>query len=147
MISSRLYFAYADNMDEETVRRICPGVSFEGIAELKGYRLTFNSWGKITLIKDESDSAWGVVWCLSTRDIHFLDNKERENLGSFEKIMVNVNLSDGRETSAFLYITTVGNDPLYNPNLLEQVIELAHYWALPANYIQYLKSIQKKSPE
>lgn len=146
MISSRLYFAYADNMDEEIVRRICPGVSFEGIAELKGYRLTFNSWGKITLNQNDADTVWGVVWCLSTRDIHFLDNKERETLGPFEKIIVNVNLLDGRDTSAFLYITTVGNNPLFNLNLLEQVIELAHYWALPAPYIKYLRSIQENNP-
>jgi hypothetical protein len=146
MISSHLYFAYADNMDEETVRRICPGVSFEGIAELKGYRLTFNSQGKITLIKDDSASAWGVVWCLSARDIHFLDNKERGNLGSFEKVIVDVNLSDGRETSAFLYNTTTGKNALFNFNLLEQVIELAHYWALPATYIEYLRGLQGSSP-
>ena len=142
MTNTRLYFAYADNMNEEIVRNICPGVSFEGVAELKNQRLTFNSRGKITITEDGSHSIWGVVWCLSMRDIHLLDKKEVETLGKFEKVSKHVDFLDGRSAEAFLYITDVGGQPSYSQSLIDFVIEQAQYWSLPAAYIGFLKELQ-----
>jgi len=142
MTNTRLYFAYADNMNEEIVRNICPGVSFEGVAELKNQRLTFNSRGKITITKDGSHSIWGVVWCLSMRDIHLLDKKEVATLGKFEKVDKHVDFLDGRSAEAFSYITDVGNQISYSRSLIDFVIEQAQYWSLPAAYIGFLKEIQ-----
>lgn len=144
MENSRLYFAYADNMNEDIVREICPGVSFEGIAELRGYRLTFNSQGKITATEDASSSIWGVVWCLSMRDIHLLDMKETETLGVFEKLSKDLHFLDGRVAEAFLYITDIGDKPSYSHNLMEFIIEQAYYWSLPTKYIEFLKSIREQ---
>jgi len=144
MKNSRLYFAYADNMNEDIVRDICPGVAFEGVAELRGYRFTFNSQGKITITEDESSSIWGVVWCLSMRDIHLLDNKEVETLGKFEKLTQDVHFIDGRAVETFLYITDVGGQPSYSRNLIDLIIEQAHYWSLPASYVEFLKSIREE---
>ncbi len=145
MQDSRLYFAYADNMNEDIVRDICPGVSFEGVAELRGHRLTFNSQGKITIIEDESSSIWGVVWCLSVRDIHLLDIKEVEALGEFEKLTKELHFIDGRIAEAFLYITDVGGRSSYSRNLIDFIIEQAYYWSLPVNYVEFLKSIREEN--
>jgi len=142
MKDSHLYFAYADNMNEDIVREICPGVSYEGIAELPGYRFAFNSQGKITAIKDDSCSIWGVVWCLSTRDIFLLDKKESENLGRFEKLTTNLHFLDGRISKAFLYVTDIGDKNVYNDPLMDFIIEQAYYWSLPGKYIEYLKNIR-----
>ena len=144
MQNSRLYFAYADNMNEDIVRDICPGVSFEGVAELRGHRLIFNSKGKITITEDESSSIWGVVWCLSMRDIHLLDIKEVEALGEFEKPTKEIHFIDDRTAEAFLYITDVGGRPSYNRNLMDFIIEQAYYWSLPVSYVEFLKSIRKE---
>lgn len=141
MIDSRLYFAYADNMNEDIIRGICPGVSFEGVAELRGYRLVFNSQGQLTIIPDKSSSVWGIAWCLSTRDIHLLDQKEVETLGRFDKITRETNLLDGRKVAAFLYITEVGDSPVFNQGLLEVVLEQAYYWSLPSKYIEFLENM------
>ena len=143
MPSSRLYFAYADNMNEDVVRGICPGVSFESVAELKGHRFIFNSQGRITIVKDEKCSIWGIVWCLSTRDIHLLDKKEEETLGSFKKLVKTVDFLDGRSEEAFLYITDIGGRPSYSQSLMEFVIEQAKYWSLPTPYIEFLKNIRE----
>lgn len=144
MKKSRLYFAYADNMNEDIVREICPGVAFEGVAELRGYRLTFNSQGKITATEDASSSIWGVVCCLSMRDIHLLDMKETDMLGVFEKPTKDLHFLDGRAAEAFFYITGIGDKPTYNHNLMEFIIEQAYYWSLPTNYIEFLKSIREQ---
>lgn len=142
MTYSRLYFAYGDNMNENVVRNICPGVTFEGVAELKGYRITFNSEGQITIVPDNSSSVWGVVWCLSLKDIHLLDQKEEEMLGAYEKKALFVNFLDGRTAEAFLYLTDVGKKPSLNNSLMDFLIEQAQYWALPTAYISYLKQIR-----
>ncbi|MBC8491214.1 MAG: gamma-glutamylcyclotransferase [Candidatus Marinimicrobia bacterium] len=142
MTNTRLYFAYADNMNEEIVREICPGVSFEGVAELKNQRLTFNSQGKITITEDGTHSIWGIVWCLSTRDIHLLDEKEVETLGTFKKVSKHVNFLDGRSAEAFLYITDVGDRPSYSQSLIDFIIEQAQYWSLPTSYIGFLEELQ-----
>lgn len=141
MDSSRLYFAYADNMNEDIIRGICPGVSFEGVAELPGYRLAFNSLGKLTIVPDDSSSVWGIVWCLSMRDIHFLDQKETDSLGEFEKITREVRFLDNRSAAAFMYITEIGANQIFNRGLQEIVLEQAYYWSLPAHYIEFLESL------
>jgi len=144
MTDTRLYFAYADNMNEDIIRKICPGVSFEGIAELKRQRLTFNSQGNITITDDDFHSIWGVVWCLSMRDIHLLDEKEVDTLGTFEKVSKHVDFLDGRSAEAFLYITDVGDRPSYNQSLIDFIIEQAQYWSLPSAYIGFLKEIRQQ---
>jgi hypothetical protein len=143
MPASRLYFAYADNMNEDVVRGICPGVSFEGVAELREHRFIFNSKGKITVVKDENSSIWGIVWCLSIRDIHLLDKKEEETLGSFKKLIKTVNFLDGRIEEAFLYITDTGGRSSYSQPLMDFIIDQAEYWSLPASYIEFLKGIRE----
>lgn len=144
MKNSRLYFAYADNMNEDIVRDICPGVAFEGVAEFRGHRPIFNSQGKITITEDESASIWGVVWCLSMRDIYLLDNKELETLGKFKKLTRDIHFLDDRAAKAFLYITDVGDRSEYSQNLLDFIIEQAHYWSLPTQYIEFLKNIREE---
>lgn len=142
MLSSHLYFAYADNMSEDIVRKICPGVSFEGIAELKKHRFTFNSQGKATIVEDINNYVWGVIWCLSSRDIHLLDKKEKLNLGNFEKINKTVMFKTGRQDEAFVYITANDDDPVPSQSILNFVIDQALYWALPDNYISFLKNLR-----
>ncbi len=141
MFSSHLYFAYADNMSENIVREICPGVSFEGIAELKKYRFTFNSKGKATIVEDVNNSVWGVVWCLSSRDIYLLDKKEEQNLGNFKKINKTVAFKNGKQVEAFIYIADDTGDPIPDQSALNFVIDQARYWALPDEYISFLKNL------
>ncbi len=143
MPNSRLYFAYGDNMNEDVIREICPGVSFESVAELKGHRFMFNSQGRITITNDDNCSIWGVVWCLSTRDIHLLDQKEVETLGVIKKLNRTVNFLDGRNEEVFLYITDVGGRPSYSQPLMDFIIDQALYWSLPTNYIEFLKNIRE----
>jgi len=106
--------------------------------------LTFNSQGKITIIEDELSSVWGVVWCLSMRDIHLLDIKETEALGEFEKLIKEIHFIDGRNAEAFLYSTDIGGRPSYSQNLMDFIIEQAYYWSLPVNYVEFLKSIREE---
>lgn len=142
---SHLYFAYADNMDEATIRHVCPGASFEGVGELKDYRFDFNQEGNATVIEDHGRSTWGVVWCLSSRDIYLLDRKEAQIARSVSRVNKNVRLQDGREVEAFLYQLDEIGKPRFNSGLLEIVIEQALYWALPKEHIHYLKGLKEGS--
>jgi hypothetical protein len=128
-------------MDENFIRKSCPGVSFEGIAKLEGYRLTFNSRGKATVVESLGDIIWGVVWCMSSRDILKLDHKETLDLGKFKKLNRTVTFSDNRQIEAFIYIGEDQGQPIHNDELLKQIITIAKYWALPADYIEQLHSM------
>lgn len=141
MIGSRLYFAFADNMNEDVVRKICPGISFEGIAKLPNHKLVFNALGKATIVEQKGRAVWGVVWCLSCKDIHHLDGKEEVDLGTYQKLNKLVLMPDEKEVEAFLYITPHSTNSIANKELLDFILEQALYWMLPRDYIEYLQSL------
>lgn len=142
-MESRYHFAYADNMDEDNARLICPGATFEGVAELKDYRLVFTPQGRATIIAETGNSVWGVVWCLSNRDIHFLDNNEDEYLPDYRRTSVRVHFMDHRTVEAFCYVNVNAGYAAPNRALLMKMIESAEFWGLPAGHISYLKSLNR----
>ncbi len=139
-MENRYHFAYADNMDEENARLVCPGATFEGVAELRDHRLTFTSKGRATIVTDSGSSVWGVVWCLSNRDVHLLDRNEEEYLPEYRRTTVLVQFPDRRKIEAFCYINVNTETSVPDRNLLRAMIESAEFWGLPANHIAYLKS-------
>lgn len=138
---SRYHFAYADNMNEENARLICPGATFEGVAELRGYRLIFTPHGRASLKADAKSSVWGIVWCLSNRDIYNLEKNEEEHLPDYRRTPVKVHLADGRQVEAFCYISIVSGVPQVNRNLLTAMIADAEYWGLPAQHLNFLRNL------
>lgn len=140
-MENRYHFAYADNMDEQNARLVCPGATFEGVAELKNYRLTFTAKGRATIVADTGCSVWGVIWCLSNRDIHLLDRNEEEFLPDYRRTTVSIRFPDQREIEAFCYINVKTEPSAPNRNLLTAMIESAEFWGLPAGHITYLKSL------
>jgi len=142
-MENRYHFAYADNMDEENARLICPGATFEGVAELKNFRLIFTSQGRATIMAEAGCSVWGVVWCLSNRDVHLLDHNEEEYLPDYRRTAVRVRYPDQRQIEAFCYINVNTERAAPNRNLLMAIIESAEFWGLPAEHIAYLKSLNR----
>jgi len=140
-MESLYHFAYADNMDEANARLICPGATFESVAELKDFRLTFTPQGRATLLEEPGGSVWGVVWCLSHRDQHLLEKNEEEHLPDYRRTTVKVYFPDKRIVDAFCYINHNTGQPATNHILLMSMIELAEFWGLPAGHIAYLKSL------
>lgn len=143
MSNCHFYFAYADNMNENIVRGICPGISFEGIGELKKHRFTFDANSRPSIIADENNSIWGVVWYLSNKDIYLLDKKESKGSGEFKRIIVEVTVEKIKPVQAFIYLTDTYGEPSINTSLLDLVIDQAIYWALPGDYIAYLKKLKQ----
>lgn len=142
MECDHLYFAYADNMNEELIRSVCHGVKFEGVVELKEHRLDFNEQGLPTVIKDSKHSVWGIVWCLSVRDIFQLDEKETREFGKPSKIKLPVWLEGNREVEAFIYLSAESGAPTYPVSFINDIVELADYWSLPRTYVSYIKSLK-----
>lgn len=143
MSNCHLYFAYADNMDENIVRGVCPGAWLEGIGELRKYRFTFDANGRPTITKDENSSIWGVAWYLSNKDIYLLDKKEARESGEFKRITVEIIIEKVKPAQAFIYLTNYYGEPVINISLLDLVIDQAIYWALPGDYITYLKKLKQ----
>ncbi|PIS30505.1 MAG: hypothetical protein COT43_01610 [Candidatus Marinimicrobia bacterium CG08_land_8_20_14_0_20_45_22] len=142
MERDRLYFAYADNMNEELIRSICPGAEFEGVAELREYRLDFNEKGQPVVIMDCQHSVWGIVWCLSVRDIALLDEKETRKFGKHSKVKLPVWIEGNRDVDAFICLPNETGTPIYRVSCINDIVEQADYWSLPRSYVSYIKSLK-----
>ena len=140
-LTTHYHFAYADHLNEENARRICPGATFEGIAELIDYRLIFTPHGRASLQPESGAAVWGVVWCLSNRDIFNLGKNEEEHLPDYRRHTVEVKLADGRLLQAFCYTSLITGDAQPNPKLLRAMIDDAEFWGLPAHYIKSLREL------
>ena len=99
----------------------------------------FNSKGKATIVEDIDNSVWGVVWCMSSRDVHFLDKKEKQNLSNFKNINKNVIFKNGQQDEAFIYIADDGGNPVPDQSTINFVIYQARYWVLSCEHISFLK--------
>ncbi|XP_054721023.1 gamma-glutamylcyclotransferase-like [Uloborus diversus] len=77
-----LYFAYASNLFTKRMRLNCPSAKPKCVAELKNFRFAFieyaDLWkgGCATIVEDDVDSVWGVVWEISKEHEEALNKQE-----------------------------------------------------------------------
>lgn len=77
-----LYFAYGSNLSINQMRRRCPNSTLLKKGCLRGYRLAFtlysSGWGGgvADIVVDPDNEVWGLIYELSTEDLHRLDGYE-----------------------------------------------------------------------
>lgn len=99
-----LYFAYGSNLLKERVHldNDCH-FTFEGIAKLDNWKLTFDrtskNWGGgvADIVPTEGNHIWGVVWQTDSRGIKNLDRQENIRDGVYRPINVTVELQNGEK--------------------------------------------------
>lgn len=76
------YFAYGSNMDEQDMRRRCPGSRPLGSARLDGHRLAFtrrsirSATGVADVLPTPGHTVWGALYELDEDEFEVLDRKE-----------------------------------------------------------------------
>lgn len=146
-----LYFAYAENMDIDTLGT--RGVEFSKVATGKArhFRLTFqkpcaDGTGKADLVDDRGNAVEGVVWEIPDASLDNLDVHEEVDKGHYRRQALVVQTSKG-ELDCVTYRASkfrTGLKP--GREYLDAIIRGAETHALSPGYISFLRSHDTAKP-
>ncbi|MEE8312663.1 MAG: gamma-glutamylcyclotransferase family protein [Candidatus Binatia bacterium] len=144
------YFAYGSNMQRATFcerRGLVPTSS--AWARLVGYRLCFDlavgsgERGVANLVADSDASVHGVLHRITRVQAERLDRSEGVHRGYYDRIVVSALVEGARSVPAFTYASghgVGGRKP--SARYMGLLIEGAEEHALPAGYLDYLRSFE-----
>ena len=142
---TRLYFAYGSNMSLEQIKGRCPSCEFKGVAVLNGKKVVCNklSQNKIDhfagLVDSPTDQVMGVLYQLSSKDISFLDGKEKGYHRSTGEFLVE-EIGTGRPIDCFTYLVTNPVTPQRPPpKYLERILKGCQDHKLPLEYMEKIQ--------
>lgn len=97
-----LYFGYGSNMDEEQMKRRCPGSKYIGIGVLHKYKLVERLYADIE--RDDSDTVYGALYEMTASDLKSLDKYEGYPV-RYTRYETEIE-TDGKEVTAIVYQMT-----------------------------------------
>lgn len=146
------YFAYGSNMNQRQMAERCAAARVVCAACLPDHRLAFfgrnRVWdgGQETVVQDQGQQVWGVLYELSFNDAASLDlwcNVRLDGGGAYFHYPVMVVDAAGREHTAVLYKKDVlGLLAPPSSEYLAHILAGAIAAALPAAYLDWLKNLQ-----
>ena len=146
------YFAYGSNMNPGQMAERCAAARVVCVACLPDYRLAFYGrnrvWdgGRETVVQEEGQQVWGVLYELTFGDAISLDVWSSARLdggGAYFHYPVQVVDAAGREHTAVLYKKDVLGPPvLPSSQYLAHIAAGAAANGLPQAYVDYLKNLQ-----
>ena len=141
-----LYFAYASNMAEGVMTRLCPGHCLLGAAELPGHRLAFTrrsirtASGVADIVRAPGQSAWGALYELDAADLAAIDEKEG-NGWAYRRRHVGVRLAaheHEQQAHAYAVIAPQEIEIRPSPEYLRGLLYAAGERGLPEDYVAEL---------
>lgn len=146
-----LYFAYAENMDIDTLGS--RGVEFRKVAtgKLRDFRLSFqkpcgDGTGKADLVDDRGNFVEGVVWEIPDASLDNLDVYEEVDKGHYRRQAVVVQTSKG-ELDCVTYRASKFRSGLKPDRAyLETILKGAQIHGLSPEYMTFLRSHDTAKP-
>jgi gamma-glutamylcyclotransferase (GGCT)/AIG2-like uncharacterized protein YtfP len=141
-----LYFAYASNMAEAVMDRLCPGHGFLGAAELRDHRLAFTrrsirtASGVADIVRADGQSVWGALYRIDATQLAAIDEKEG-NGWAYRRAQVCVWLGAGagkRDAHAYAVITPEAAEIRPSRQYLHGLLDAARERGLPEDYVAEL---------
>jgi cation transport regulator ChaC len=134
------YFAYGSNMHVPQMSLRCPEAQPGQVGELEGWRFLINQRGVATVCPDPTATVFGVLWKVGPGDVMTLDRYEGVNEGRYERRVVHVTPVGHDPEPVIVYV-----DPRTQPGpprdgYIEKVVQGAHTFGLPADYLGQLRS-------
>jgi hypothetical protein len=133
-----LHFAYGSNMHRAVMRRHAPNAEPIGIASLANYRFVITADGYASVDPARTHVVHGVLWRLTPRDRVSLDAWENIAGGRYSAKILPA-LAAGRRVSVLVYLARPRGPGRPRAGYMELVLEAAHEWRLPADYITSLQ--------
>lgn len=136
-----LYFAYTALIDPDRMEAVSPGATFEFIAHLSGWGLSFpiegNGWtGALpSAVPEEGSIVWGVVFSVPDADGSRLDAAEAEE-GRTKRLVEAIDRT-GRRHAVTLYTADAAPSAVTRPSRIyvEIMVAGSRHWSLPAGWI------------
>jgi hypothetical protein len=133
-----LHFAYGSNMHRAVMRRHAPSAEPIGIASLADYRFVITADGYASVEPARTHMVRGALWRLTPRDRVSLDAWENIAGGLYSAKILPV-LAAGRRVPVLVYLARPRGPGRPRAGYMELVLEAAHEWRLPADYITSLQ--------
>ncbi len=140
-----LYFAYADNMDIETLGS--RNVTFEKVCtgRVRKFRLAFHKpgsdgTGRADLVDDHGGAVEGVVWEVPDDSLDRLDVYEEVDKGHYRRVPVVVQTSRGELDCVTYRAAKFRNGLKPSREYLDLIIRGAETHRLSADYQTFLRS-------
>lgn len=145
--AQRLYFAYGSNLYLPRMTQRVPSAVPLGVAQLPGYRLTFDKLADcgstkctIEATEEEAKTVWGTVYRIDPAEQPRLDEAEGPD---YEIIDIEVCMSAGERLAVFTYrarpeCVGSGSPFVWYRDL---VLQGARQHALPADYVNRIAQV------
>ena len=110
-----------------------------GVGKLKGYRFALDSAGVATVLDDQDNAVWGVVWEICGGDIVNLDRYEGIKTQCYRHSFIQVE-GEGQNHEALIYISNrdANKGIQRKGGYLDEICKAARRWQFPENYIASL---------
>lgn len=145
---SELVFAYGSNMDPAQMRERCPESDLAWfVAEARGWQLCFPRYAKKrrcavgSIVRNENESVWGVVFTVARRDLERLDRFEGKG---YTRGLIDIVDQQGRQVTVWTYFAKPDGPPtkeLPSREYIDLYMRGAEYFGLPERYLEFLRSI------
>ncbi|KAL6262422.1 hypothetical protein P5V15_007508 [Pogonomyrmex californicus] len=158
MSNTFLYFAYGSNLLAKRIRLNNPTAIVKDIGYIKNFRLDFQRYSQrwrgtsATIVETENSVVWGVVWEINKCNLSTLDCQEGVQDKIYHAMQINVETPSGTTLNCRVY-QQCDNPKEYikpedfpmekrpSPLYINMILEGAKENNLPADYIEFLKSI------
>jgi hypothetical protein len=141
---TNLYFAYTSLLAPGRIAEIAPGAEFEFTAHYAGTRLKFVSDGEPTIpTLEESDehTVWGAVFSVPFLEMESITRAEKEagRMAGWDMRAID---RGGNKHDCIAFIGPSGSREVTPERSdVEQIIEGARYWNLPAGWVVGLEDL------
>lgn len=134
-----LYFAYGSNMSRGAMRQRCPQAVAGGRASFRHYRFVIMTSGYASIVPAPGHVVHGVLWKITPRDLAALNAYENVDGGLYRRAYLPVSHDNRNVVTALVYLGLERGEGRPLPGYLEDVIDAAQAWYLPADYIASLR--------
>jgi len=134
MPGRRRCFAYGANIIADDMAKRCPAAREIGTATLKGWRFAIMANGYATLLPDARSRVVGVLWSITPRCEHDLDEFEGVSRGLYGKETLTI---DDAPALVYLAASTAPGPP--RTGYLEPIVAAAEARGFPADYIEEMR--------
>ena len=143
----RVYFAYGSNLDPVQFHQRCPKSEILGLATLRDHRWYITERGVASVKPDPGSLVYGILARLTENDEKLLDTHEGIHLGLYRREFVTVDVANGGQVTALIYISSDTGVGTPRFGYLERVLSGARHHSLPEKVIAELASWAEKGPK
>ena len=138
-----MYFAYGATMGRDSLKSLCPGAEWLGVARLEGHDLCIAKHGGVDVMPSADSVVLGALWMLPAPTLEALEDHHGVGAGLTRRITSRVVTPGGPRAEAMMYVAPATPSEPGSPDrgqwdaLLAAGVEIG----LPAWYIEQMSSL------